>query len=221
MNERPINAILAPSLLAGDHAQLAKSARQIVNAGLKWAHVDIMDGHFVPNLTFGPQVVAALKLHEPDLFYDVHLMLDEPGRYTEAFASAGANLISLHIEPEMDHVAELKRIRSMGVKCGIVLNPATPIETLSKIVEHADLALVMTVQPGRGGQPFRAEMLPKIETLARWKKERGLNLLIEVDGGIDLVTAQLCKKAGANVLVAGTAFFKAKSKRRFASALSA
>lgn len=221
MNKRPDKAILAPSLLAGDHANLAKSAKQITKAGVAWAHVDIMDGHFVPNLTFGPQMVADLKKHEPTLFYDVHLMLDEPWLYTETFIKAGANLVSIHIEPQYDHVAELKRIRSLGAKCGIVINPDTPIETLSPIVAHADLVLVMTVQPGKGGQPFREAMLPKVQTLARWKRERALDYHIEVDGGVDLTTAKLCTQAGANVLVAGTAFFRARSKRKFAEAITA
>jgi ribulose-phosphate 3-epimerase len=221
MNKRPQKAILAPSLLAGDHANLAGSAHEITKAGLAWAHVDIMDGHFVPNLTFGPQMVADLKKHEPNLFYDVHLMLDQPWLYTEAFVKAGACLVSIHIEPDYDHVAELKRIRSMGAKCGIVINPGTSIEALDQIVAHADLVLVMTVQPGRGGQPFRNEMLPKVETLARWKQERGLDYHIEVDGGVDLRTAELCKKAGANVLVAGTSFFRAENKLEFAEAITA
>jgi ribulose-phosphate 3-epimerase len=213
--------ILAPSLLAGDHAELAKSARQIADAGLKWAHVDIMDGHFVPNLSFGPQVLSALRKHEPGLFYDVHLMLDEPFRYTEAFVKAGANLVSIHEEPAYDHATELKHIREMGAKCGIVVNPATPVENIEKLVPSVDLVLVMTVQPGKGGQPFHAEMLPKIETLAKWKRERGYDYLIEVDGGIDLETGRRCVQAGANVLVAGTAFFKAENKARFAQAIAA
>jgi ribulose-phosphate 3-epimerase len=148
-------------------------------------------------------------------------MLDEPFRYTEAFVKAGANLVSIHEEPAYDHATELKHIREMGAKCGIVVNPATPVENIEKLVPSVDLVLVMTVQPGKGGQPFHAEMLPKIETLAKWKRERGYDYLIEVDGGIDLETGRRCVQAGANVLVAGTAFFKAENKARFAQAIAA
>jgi ribulose-phosphate 3-epimerase len=208
--------LLAPSLLAGDHAMLAQSAATIVDAGLKWAHVDIMDGHFVPNLTFGPQLLKDLRQHVPGLFYDVHLMLDEPGNYTEAFAKAGADLISIHIEPSFDHAGELQHIRALGARCGIVLNPDTPVEALLPVLSLADLVLVMTVQPGYGGQSFRSAMLSKIRTLTKWRGEKSLNYLIEVDGGIDLYTGAACIEAGADVLVSGTAFFHATDKQRFA-----
>ena len=206
---------LAPSLLAGDHALLAHSAKQIADAGIKWAHLDIMDGHFVPNLTFGPQMLAALRKHEGGLFYDVHLMLDNPAKFIEPFAKAGAGLISIHIEPEYDHAAELARIRSLGAKCGIVLNPATPANAILPVLDKVDLVLVMTVQPGYGGQPFRSEMLTKIEQIAEWRRAHNANFLIEVDGGIDLKTAPECIKAGADVLVSGTSFFKATDKKAF------
>ena len=189
---------------------------QIVDAGLTWAHVDIMDGHFVPNLTFGPQMLIDLRRHVPNLFYDVHLMLDQPGLFIEAFAKAGADLVSIHIEPEIDHVAELERIRSYGIKSGIVVNPDTPVEALRAALPHADLVLVMTVQPGYGGQPFRHDMLPKIRTLAQWRGEQHFQYLIEVDGGIDINTGIECIDNGADVLVAGTSFFHAQDKRRFA-----
>jgi len=208
--------VLAPSLLAGDHAMLAASAALIRESGMTWAHVDIMDGHFVPNMTFGPQMLADLRRHEPDLFYDVHLMLDNPGDFVEPFAKASAGLISVHIEPDYDHAALLKRIRSLGVRCGIVLNPGTPAEAVLPVLELVDLCLVMTVQPGYGGQPFREAMLPKIATIASWKRDRHLSLAIEVDGGIDLNTAPRCIDAGARVLVAGTAFFRSSDKAAFA-----
>ena len=213
--------ILAPSLLAGDHAMLAQSARQILDAGLTTAHVDVMDGHFVPNLTFGPQILADINRHVPELRYDVHLMLDNPGRFIDPFAKAGADLISIHIEPEIDHRGLLARIRALGLKCGIVLNPDTPPERIRALLGEVDLVLVMTVQPGYGGQPFRKEMLPKIKTIAAWRREMSLNFRIEVDGGIDLTTAPACVENGADILVAGTSFFHATDKRLFAQEIVA
>lgn len=200
---------------------LALSAKEIADTGLSWAHLDIMDAHFVDNLTFGPQMLAALKAHEPDLFYDTHLMLDEPWKYTESFAKAGAGLISIHIEPAYDHRAELNRIRAMGPKCGIVLNPATPVEAVIPVLDAVDLVLVMSVQPGRGGQPFREETLPKMRRLKDLREEMGLSYRIEVDGGVDARTAPLCIAHGADTLVAGTAFFKAEDKKLFARNIGA
>ncbi|PTY07254.1 ribulose-phosphate 3-epimerase [Opitutaceae bacterium EW11] len=209
-------SILAPSILAGDHANLASSAAVVEQLGLQWLHVDIMDGHFVPNLTFGPQTVAALR-KTSKLFFDVHLMLDEPQRYVKPFAEAGANLISIHIEPLYDHTEALKRIRELGCQCGIVLNPDTPADAIKALVHEVDLVLIMTVQPGFGGQPFRRDMLPKIEQISRWRAERGLSFRLEVDGGVDLSTGADCRRAGADTFVAGTSFFKAKDRSAFAS----
>jgi len=194
---------------------LAESEAQIVKTGLSWAHLDIMDGHFVPNLTFGPHTLACLKKHHPSLFYDVHLMLDNPEKFAGEFIKAGANLVSIHIETNLDHAAELEKIRSLGAKSGIVINPETPVETLLPALPHSDLVLVMTVHPGYGGQPFRREMLAKIETLAKWREADGLEYLIEVDGGIDLTTGPLCVKAGADVIVTGTSFFGSEDKNHF------
>jgi len=208
--------IIAPSLLAGDHAMLADSAAQIADAGLEWAHLDIMDGHFVPNLTFGPRMLACLKNHHPKLFYDVHLMLDNPDKFSREFINAGANLVSFHIEANLDHAAHLEDIRAHGAKSGIVINPETPIEKLRPALPHCDLVLVMTVHPGYGGQPFQREMLSKIETLAKWRETDGCEFLIEVDGGIDSATGPLCLKSGADVLVTGTSFFGAENKKSFA-----
>jgi ribulose-phosphate 3-epimerase len=209
--------ILAPSLLAGDHANLSSSIATVADLGLSWLHIDIMDGHFVPNLTFGPETLAALRRRGSTLFFDTHLMLAEPHRYVEAFARAGADLISVHIEPAYDHAGTLARIRSLGSKAGIVLNPDTPASAVESLLASVDLVLVMTVQPGFGGQPFRSDMLPKLAQLAAWRKERNLNFRLEVDGGVDLSTARECRAAGADTFVAGTSFFKAADKPAFAA----
>ncbi len=201
-------SVLAPSILAANHANLAAGAKTVQDLGLKWVHLDIMDGHFVPNLSFGPQTVAALR-KVSSLFFDTHLMLDEPHRYIEAFAKAGSNLISIHIEPAYDHAATLARIHALGCQNGIVLNPGTPAEAIEPFLSQVDLVLVMTVQPGFGGQPFRRDMLPKIAQIDRWRQERALSFRLEVDGGIDLATGHECHAAGADTFVAGTSFFGA------------
>lgn len=212
--------ILAPSLLAGDHANLGASAKTVQDLGLPWLHVDIMDGHFVPNLTFGPETCAALRRAGISLFFDVHLMLDEPHRYIEAFAKAGANLISVHIEPRYDHAETLRKIRSLGCKSGLVLNPGTPASAVEPYLDQVDLVLVMTVQPGFGGQSFRHEMMAKLAQLDSWRKGRNLSFRLEVDGGVDLATGPLCRQNGADTFVAGTAFFKAQDKKAFAAAFA-
>lgn len=214
-------SLLAPSLLAGDHASLGASARIVADLGISWLHCDIMDGHFVPNLSFGPETLAALRRAGIQTFFDTHLMLSEPQRYIEPFAKAGANLISIHIEPAYDHIATLARIRELGCQNGIVLNPGTPASAIEHLIDQVDLVLVMTVQPGFGGQAFRRDMLPKIQQIDGWRRERALPFRLEVDGGIDLATARECRTAGADTFVAGTSFFKAADKPAFAAAFAA
>jgi ribulose-phosphate 3-epimerase len=216
----PHASILAPSLLAGDHAHLAASAQVVAATGLSWIHLDLMDGHFVPNLTFGPETLAALRRAGSTLFFDTHLMLAEPHRYIESFAKAGANLISVHIEPTYDHAATLARIRDLGCQNGIVLNPGTPASAIEHLLDKVDLVLVMTVQPGFGGQPFRRDMLPKLQQLDQWRQQRGLSFRLEVDGGIDLATGPECRTAGADTFVAGTSFYRAADKTAFATAVA-
>lgn len=208
-------SILAPSILAGDHAHLGRSANAAESIGIRWIHLDIMDGHFVPNLTFGPATVRDLRKNS-SLFFDVHLMLDNPHKYITPFAEAGADLISIHVEPDYPQAETLLKIRQVGCQNGIVLNPGTAPEGLLPHIENVDLVLVMTVQPGFGGQSFRADQLPKIRKIAAWRKEKNLNFRLEVDGGINLETARQCFECGCDTFVAGSAFFNAPDRDLFA-----
>jgi ribulose-phosphate 3-epimerase len=210
--------VLAPSILAGDHANLAASLAEVEGAGLSWVHLDIMDGHFVPNLSFGPQTVKDLRKRS-DCFFDVHLMLSRPDLYIEPFMEAGAQLITIHVEPEFDQMRTLQRIAELGGQRGIALNPDTPIESLAPYLQHVELALVMTVQPGFGGQKFRDSGLQKIQWLYRERERLGLSFRIEVDGGVDGETGRRCLDAGADTLVAGTAFFREPDKVEWVSRL--
>ena len=212
--------ILAPSLLASDHAALGKSADAVAKLGLKWLHLDIMDGHFVPNLSFGPQVLADLR---PlcSLFFDTHLMLSEPQKFIDPFAKAGASRITIHIEPSYDHAAALQAIRAHGCKAGIALNPGTPAQAIEPFLTQVDLVLVMTVQPGFGGQAFREDMLAKMAQVDRWRTERALDIRIEVDGGIEQANAARCRASGADTFVAGTSFFASRDRAAFAASFAA
>lgn len=215
----PLPYIVAPSILAGRHARLAESLKEISSAGAAWVHLDIMDGHFVPNLTFGPETVKDLRREAPDsLFFDVHLMLDNPHLFVEAFADAGANLISIHVEPEGHGYqvrSTLEQIHRYDCQAGLVLNPDTPVDSLRPHLSAVDLILVMTVQPGFGGQAFREDCLEKCKVLRDWRSRDARRFRIQVDGGVDRETAARCKRHGADTFVAGTAFFRDDDRAAF------
>lgn len=197
---------LAPSILSADFARLGSQIQEVEAAGADWIHVDVMDGHFVPNLTMGPAVVEACR-RVTRLPLDVHLMVEEPSRFLEAFADAGADHLTIHIEA-CPHVRQvIQSIREMGRRAGISLNPGTPPAALREILPLVDIVLVMSVNPGYSGQQFIEAVLPKIQTLRRWIDEGRFATVIEVDGGIDAATAPLAAGAGAEVFVAATAVF--------------
>jgi ribulose-phosphate 3-epimerase len=199
--------IIAPSILASDFARLGEECRAVEAAGADWLHVDVMDGHFVPNITLGPDVVKALRPHV-SMPIDVHLMIAPADPYLEAFAAAGANIMSIHPEAGPHLHRSLKRIRELGCKAGVVFNPSTPVEHVEWILEDVDLLLVMTVNPGFGGQSFITAQLNKIERLRKMIDASGCAIDLEVDGGVTPVTAPQCVAAGATALVAGSAVFK-------------
>lgn len=214
-------AIVAPSILSADFANLQQDLEEMRASGVTWAHVDIMDGHFVPNISIGIPVVESLR-KVTDLTLDVHLMITEPIRFAQRFCAAGADLVTVHLEADTaDQIHEtLSQIRAMGVKTGISIKPGTPAEALEPFLTEVDLILVMTVEPGFGGQRFMEDMMPKL----RWLRDRLAQVnpgcLLEVDGGIDANTAPIVKENGASVLVSGSAYFKNSDKAAFVRELA-
>ena len=215
-------AILSPSILSCDYMNMERDFKHCAEVGVKWLHVDIMDGHFVPNLTFGYGLVGAMR-KVTDLVLDVHLMIDTPIRYAEQFCKAGADFLTIHVESDTreNTKACLEKIRALGVKPGIVVKPKTPAEDVAEFLPMVDMVLVMTVEPGFGGQKFMADMMPKLKQLRTMLDEVNPACHLEVDGGVDLKTCITCKENGADVLVAGSAFFGAQDKAAFTKQIEA
>ena len=213
-------AKIAPSILSADFANLERDVRNIEENGADFVHVDIMDGIFVPNISIGIPVVQALR-PVTDLPLDVHLMIDRPIRYVEQFVKAGADYVTIHVEADQPQntLEALDKIHALGCKAGVVLKPRTPAEAAIPYLEKCDMILVMTVEPGFGGQKFMADQMPKIKQLREWLDDINPDCVIEVDGGVDAVTHAVCKENGAEVLVAGSAYFKAADRKEFVKLL--
>lgn len=203
--------IIAPSLLASDFTRFGKEAERAAKSGADWLHLDIMDGQFVPNISFGPAVVAAVRPHAKNLFFDVHLMCEKPEILLEPFAKAGADEMIVHVELGEKVPQLLWKIKSLGKKAGLAVNPPTAITEALPYLDKIDLLLVMTVNPGFGGQTFIHECLPKVQQAEAWRRERKLKYRIEVDGGINDETAAECARVGADTFVAGTSLFGARN----------
>jgi ribulose-phosphate 3-epimerase len=207
---------IAPSILSADFAKLGEEITAVEKAGADYIHVDVMDGHFVPNITIGPLIVKAIR-PVTKLPLDVHLMIDNPDQYIEAFAKAGADYITVHVEACRHLHRTIHHIKSFGIKAGVVLNPATPVNTIEHILKDIDMVLLMSVNPGFGGQKFIPEVLPKIRKVKEMADSIGKEIEIEIDGGVNSETAKLCVEAGANVLVAGSAIY---DQEDYAAAIS-
>jgi len=215
-------AKIAPSILSADFANLERDIHDLERNGADWVHVDIMDGIFVPNISIGIPVVQALR-PVTDLPLDVHLMIDRPIRYVEQFVKAGADWLTVHVEADQPQniLDTLDRIHALGCKAGIVLKPRTPAEAAIPYLEKCDLVLIMTVEPGFGGQKFMADMMPKMKKIRERLDKVNPSCLVEVDGGVDANTCDLCKENGAEVLVAGSAYFKAADRGDFVKTIQA
>ena len=207
---------IAPSMLACDFTRMGEEVRRITRGGADWVHLDVMDGGFVPNISFGPAVIAALR-KETDLPFDVHLMIQQPLFYIPHFAKAGANLITFHVESESPVRETLQAIHKAGCRAGLVLKPGTPAQAVKEYLPDCDLVLIMTVEPGFGGQTFMADMMPKVRAIKSWAPQ----MTVEVDGGINKETIRLCAESGADVAVAGTSVFRAPDAGKMIEELKA
>ena len=211
--------IISPSILSADFNQLGADCRMVLDAGAQMLHYDVMDGHFVPNISFGVPVLKSLHKGMPAAFYDVHLMISHPLQYAEPFIKAGASLYNFHLECEDDIQQTIDAVKALGCKVGLTIKPGTDPEALAPYLDQLDLVLVMSVEPGFGGQSFMADMMPKVSEIRKYIDARNPACELEVDGGVNAQTARLCTAAGANVLVAGSAFFKAEDKAAFVKAI--
>lgn len=203
---------IAPSILAADFSKLAEEVKCVDSLGADYIHIDVMDGHFVPNITLGPGVVKCLRPHT-NLPFDVHLMIENPDQYIKEFKDAGADIITVHVEACRHLHRTLQLIKQYDMQCGVVLNPHTPLEMIKHVLHDVDWILIMSVNPGFGGQTFITDSLNKISTLNQWRQEQNLSYIIEVDGGVNEETARLCEAAGADVVVAGSAVFNAADRQ--------
>lgn len=203
---------IAPSILAADFSKLAEEVKCVDSLGADYIHIDVMDGHFVPNITLGPGIVKCLRPHT-ELPFDVHLMIENPDQYIKDFKEAGADIITVHVEACCHLHRTLQLIKQYEMQCGVVLNPHTPLEMIKHVLQEVDWILIMSVNPGFGGQTFIPDSLNKIATLNQWRQEQNLSYVIEVDGGVNEETARLCEEAGADVVVAGSAVFNAVDRQ--------
>ncbi|MCH8568015.1 MAG: ribulose-phosphate 3-epimerase [Balneolales bacterium] len=210
---------IAPSILAADFTRLEQQLLACTEGGARWIHCDVMDGHFVPNISFGPLIIEAARRALPDAFLDTHLMISRPGDYIETFAKAGSNLITIHAEADIHAHRTLSAIRKAGCYTGIAINPGTSLSSIEELLPETDLVCIMSVNPGFGGQSFIPSALQKVERLVTWRREMGLNFLIEIDGGAGLSNTESITQTGTDIVVAGSSIFKADDIRSQTDAL--